>query len=219
MRINPLDENVIIELVERKVIFDTFRRLPPQKKNRIYQTAVSQLAEYGYDGLAIDQLCEQSGISKGSFFQYFPSKSHLLEFVILIFDDYISKWVAEIKDNETAVMTKDRLLYLYQALVINSKLFKDEEKLFLYLTSSMNYSTVMIEGIDLSRHFREYINEIIERGVETNQVRGDFEVEITSYLVSLIIEGLIQRQYTDRFSDHRQTGEYLISFLFDGISV
>ena len=184
----------------------------------LYRTAVNYFAEYGYDGLAIDQLCEKAGISKGSFFQYFPSKSHLLEFVILIFDDYLSKWVAEVRHNETAVLARDRLLYLYQALVINSKLFKDEEKFFLYITSSMDHSTVMIEGIDLSRHFHEFINEIITRGVQTGEIRGDFEVDITGYLVSVIIEGLLKRQYTKPNMHHRQTQEYLISFLFDGIS-
>ena len=217
MRSLSLDENIIAELVERKVIFDTFRRLTPDKKNRIYHTAVSLFAEYGYDGLSVDMVCEKASISKGSFFQYFPSKSHLFEFVILIFDDYLQKWVGEIKKSETSVMAKDRLQYLYQALVLNSRLFKDEERFFLYVSSSMNHSTVVIEGIDLARHFNLYVNEIISRGVETGEIRGDAEVELTGYLVSLIIEGLLRRQYTDKKMHLRSTEEYLITFLFDGI--
>lgn len=216
--LNRLDENVVAELVKRKVVFDTFRRLLPEKKSRIYQTAVSLFAEYGYDGLSVDMVCDKASISKGSFFQYFPSKSHLFEFVILLFDDYLAKWIADVRENETAVLAKDRLLYLYQALVINSRLFKDEERFFLYITASMDHSTVVVEGIDLSRHFHAYINEIITRGVRTGEIRGDFEVELTGYLVSLIIEGLLRRQYSEPKLHWRQTEEYLISFLFDGIS-
>ena len=215
----PLDENVISELVERKIIFDTFRRLTPDKKSRIYQSAISLFAEYGYDGLSVDRVCEKASISKGSFFQYFPSKSHLFEFVILIFDDYLLKWVTELRQHESAVLAKDRLLYLYQGLVINSRLFSDEERFFLYITSTMNHSTVVVEGIDLSRHFQYYVNDIIERGVQTGEIRGDFEVELTGYLVSLIIEGLLRRQYTNQKMHWKQTEEYLISFLFDGIRV
>lgn len=214
-----LDENIIAELVERKVISDTFRRLTSDKKNRIYKTAVSLFAEYGYDGLSVDMVCEKSSISKGSFFQYFPSKSHLFEFVILIFDDYLAKWVAEVRRTETSVMAKDRLLYLYQALVLNSRLFKDEERFFLYVSSTMNHSTVVIEGIDLARHFNKYVNEIISRGVQTGEIRGDVEVELTGYLVSLIIEGLLRRQFIDKRMHLKDTEEYLITFLFDGISV
>ena len=180
--------------------------------------AVQLFGEYGYDGLSIDRLCEKAGISKGSFFQYFPSKTHLFEFVILIFDDYLAKWIDEIKNKETAVLAKDRLLYLYQALIINSKLFTDEQKFFLYVSSSLSHATVFIAGIDLTRHFQQYIKEIIERGVKTGEIRGDFEVDMTGYLVSLIIEGLLRRWYSEESTTRQQTEEYLISFLFDGIS-
>lgn len=217
MAISLLDENLISELVDRKVVTETFRRLKKEKKNRIYRQAMGLLAEYGYDGLAVDQLCEKAGISKGSFFQYFPSKSHLFEFVILVFDDYLSKWIEEIRINETAVMAKDRLLYLYQGLVINSKLFKDEERFFLYVTSSLDHSTVVIEGIDLSRHFQQYVTDIIGRGVQTGEIRGDFEVDLTGYLVTLIIEGLVRRQYTGHPMHWKEAETYLISFIFDGI--
>ncbi len=212
-----LDENVIADLVNRGIVNDTFRRLPVDKKNRVYRTAIRLFGEYGYDGLAIDQLCHEAGISKGSFFQYFPSKTHLLEFVILVFDDYLAKWVDEIRRSERAVLARDRLLYLYQALVVNSKLFKDEEKFFLFVTTAMNHSGVALEGIEMGRHFREYVGDIIERGVQTREIREDFDVNLTGYLVALIIEGLVRKQYTDRRTQRRQMEEYLISFLFDGI--
>ncbi len=217
-QLSEINENLVSELVERKIVTDTFRRLSATKKNRIYNMAVQLFGEYGYDGLSIDRLCEKAGISKGSFFQYFPSKTHLFEFVILIFDDYLAKWIDEIKNKETAVLAKDRLLYLYQALIINSKLFTDEQKFFLYVSSSLSHATVFIEGIDLTRHFQQYIKEIIERGVKTGEIRGDFEVDMTGYLVSLIIEGLLRRWYSEESTTRQQTEEYLISFLFDGIS-
>jgi TetR/AcrR family fatty acid metabolism transcriptional regulator len=212
-----LDENLVAELVDRGVITDTFRRLSPDKKSRLYRAAIRLFGEFGYDGLAIDQLCSEAGISKGSFFQYFPSKTHLLEFVILVFDDYLGKWVADIRKDETAALARDRLLYFHQALVVNSKLFRDEERFFLFITSAMNHSAVALEGIDPQRHIYEYVGDIIERGVVTGEIRGDFEVELTGYLVSLVIEGLVRRQFTSARLHRAETEEYLISFLFDGI--
>ncbi len=217
MALIPLDENLISELVSRGIVADTFRRLSAEKKNRIYRVAIRLFGEFGYDGLAIDQLCQEAGISKGSFFQYFPSKTHLLEFVVLVFDDYLGKWIAEIKASETAVLARDRLLYVYQAMVVNSKLFRDEERFFLFITGAMEHSAVALEGIDPQQHIYDYVGEIIERGVLTGEIRSDFEVETTAYLVSLIIEGLVRRQFTDKKLYRRQTEEYLVSFLFDGI--
>jgi len=212
-----IDENLVAQLVTRGVVSDTFRRLPPDKKSRLYRTAIKLFGEFGYDGLAIDQLCGEAGISKGSFFQYFPSKTHLLEFVILLFDDYLGKWVADIRAADTGALARQRLLYFYQALVVNSKLFRDEEKFFLFITGAMNHSAVALEGIDPQRHIYDYINEIIERGVQTGEIRGDFEVELTGYLVSLVMEGLVRRQFTSARLHRKETEEYLVSFLFDGI--
>lgn len=212
-----LDENVVAELVRRKVVTDTFRRLTLEKKERLYRTAVRLFGKYGYDGLAVDVICRQAGISKGSFFQYFPSKSHLLEFAVLVFDDYLTRMVEEIRKQEKAVLARDRILYLYHAVAVNTRLFEDEQAFYLFVTAAVRHAAIMLEGIDLERHFREYITEIIERGEKTGEIRGDFEIELTGYLVSIIIEGMVRRHYSHHRVPTRPMGEYLISFLFDGI--
>jgi AcrR family transcriptional regulator len=212
-----LDENLILELAQKGIVADTFRRLSPDKKERIYRTAIRLFGEYGYDGLSVDQLCREAGISKGSFFQYFPSKSHLLEFAVLIFDNYLAQWVAEIKTKEPSALARERLLYLYQALVTNSKLHRSEEKFYHFITSAMHHSAIAIEGIDLERYFHDYVAEIIERGERTGEIRGDFDVDLTAHLVALVIGALVSRQYADREMLPSQIEEYLVSFLFDGI--
>jgi len=212
-----LDENVIVKLVGRKVISDTFRRLPPEKKLQVYRAATRLFGTYGYDGLSVDRICREASISKGSFFQYFESKSYLLEFTILIFDDNLAKWVAELRRNETVALARSRLLYLYDALVVNAKIHASEQRFFLFVTHGLDHAGVVLEGIDLERHFRRYVDEIVARGVETGEIRGDVEVDLTGYLVSMLIEALLRRQFSGRFLPRRRTEEYLISFLFDGI--
>lgn len=212
-----LDENITADLAQRGIVTDTFRRLAPDKKEMIYQASIELFGKFGYDGLAIDQLCREAAISKGSFFQYFPTKSHLLEFVVLMFDDFLSSWMADLRLAETAVLARERLLYLYDAIVVNSKLYPAQERFFLFVTRGLEHSRVQLEGIDLERHFNDYIAEIIRRGEQTGEIRGDVDVELTARLTSLLIEGLIRRRYRAGRLPLRETGEYLISFLFDGI--
>jgi hypothetical protein len=125
--------------------------------------------------------------------------------------------VAEVRRQETAVFARDRLKYLYDALVINAKLFQPEQRFYLFVSHALNHAGVVIEGIDLERHFREYIEEIVDRAVETGEMRGDFEIDLTAYLIGIIIEALLQRQFAGRHLPRRRTEEYLISFLFDGV--
>lgn len=212
-----LDENVIIELVRRKIVSDTFRRLPPEKKDQIYRAAIRLFGEYGFDGLAVDRICREAGISKGSFFQYFESKSHLLEFTILLFDDYLGKWVAEMRASETAALARDRLKYLYDSLVSNARLHPPEQKFFLFVTHGLDHAGVVLEGIDLERHFRDYVEEIVTRAVQTGEIRGDFDADLTGFTVSILFEALLRSQFSGRHSQTAQVEEYLISFLFDGI--
>jgi len=162
-------------------------------------------------------LCKEAGISKGSFFQYFPSKSHLLEFTVLLFDNYLAEWVAEIKAQEISALARERLLYLYQALATNSKMNNSEEKYYHFITNAVYHSAIELEGIDIERHFHNYIVDVIERGEQTGEIRRDFGVDLTSHFVSLIIDALLKRQYTGGNMPRKQTEEYLISFLFDGI--
>lgn len=212
-----LDENVLVDLVEKGIVEDTFRRLKPAKRERIYRTSLRLFGEYGFDGWSIDRLCDEAEISKGSFFQYFPSKTHLLEFVVLIFDSYLARAVEEIKAHESTVLAKDRLLYLYDTLVVNTRLHDDEQRFYLFVTSGVLHTGVVLEGIDLSNHFRDYVVEIIERGVVTGEIRSDFDAELTGMLVSALIGGLVERRYTGG-TERRQVNEYLATFLFDGIS-
>jgi len=214
----PINENRIVELVNNKIVTDTFRRLNANKKSRLYQVAVKLFGEYGYDGLSVDQFCEEALISKGSFFQYFPSKSHLLEFTILIFDDYLEQLFKEIRKTESGPMVRQKLSHLYDTLVINSRIFKNEERFYLFATRAIDHSAVSLQGIDLERHLVEYVEEIIRRGEEIGEIRGDFNIDLTSGLVSLIIGALVSRTFSRKKETLRESESYLITFLFDGIS-
>jgi len=52
----------------------TFLNLPAEKRNAIVRAAVDEFAEYGFEGSSINRIVANSGISKGSFYQYFTDK-------------------------------------------------------------------------------------------------------------------------------------------------
>ncbi len=57
-------------------------KLRQARAHRTRQTlrdaAVRLWTERGYDAVAVSEICEQAGVSKGTFFYYFPTKEHLL---------------------------------------------------------------------------------------------------------------------------------------------
>ena len=212
-----IDENLIAELVRRKVVTETFRRLPPAKKEKLYSAALHIFAKYGYDGMAIDQYCANAKISKGSFFQYFPSKTHLLEFALLLFDNNLREVSKNLRESETAVMAKDRLLQLILALGGRDVLQAVEKKFYLFAVNSLHHSAVAVEGMQLERHLYDFISEVIRRAEETREVRSDYATEVTIRFTARTIDGILTDFFLSGKIPDRETTVPLIDYLFEGI--
>lgn len=149
---HTLSEDHIAELVRSGLVTETFRRLAPAKKLRVYEQAVRLFGRYGFDAMTVDELCRGAGISKGSFFQYCLSKTHLLEACVLILDRRLERWCrAAVEDlsreGEIAPVAAVDSFLGFPWLANGERLF------YVYATSAVHHSTVVIEGIDLGRHF------------------------------------------------------------------
>ncbi len=63
----------------------TFFNLPEEKRKKIVNAAVDEFAEYGFEAASINRIVANSGIAKGSFYQYFKDKQdvfmHLLSVI------------------------------------------------------------------------------------------------------------------------------------------
>ena len=61
----------------------TFLNLPEEKRLAVVNAAINEFAEYGFKAASINRIVANSGISKGSFYQYFDDKmdvfKHLLD--------------------------------------------------------------------------------------------------------------------------------------------
>jgi AcrR family transcriptional regulator len=63
----------------------TFFNLPTEKRDTIINAAIDEFAQYGLENASTNRIVENSGISKGSFYQYFEDKQdvfmHLLSVI------------------------------------------------------------------------------------------------------------------------------------------
>lgn len=56
---------------------ESFNKLPPEKQEKILETAVVEFAEHGYDSANINKIAEKAGVSVGSMYKYFNNKHDL----------------------------------------------------------------------------------------------------------------------------------------------
>jgi AcrR family transcriptional regulator len=55
-----------------------YRPAPAETFERLYQAAISLVRERGYDDVSVSNVTHETGLAKGTFFNYFPTKAHVL---------------------------------------------------------------------------------------------------------------------------------------------
>jgi len=74
----------------------TFHNLPEEKRETIMNAAVEEFAEYGLENASTNRIVKNSGIAKGSFYQYFEDKQDIFMYML----DVIEKKELEFFKNE-----------------------------------------------------------------------------------------------------------------------
>jgi AcrR family transcriptional regulator len=64
----------------------TFFNLPDEKRNTIVNAAIDEFAEYGLENASTNRIVANSGISKGSFYQYFEDKQDIFMYLLTVLE-------------------------------------------------------------------------------------------------------------------------------------
>jgi AcrR family transcriptional regulator len=66
-------------------------RKKAERRQAIYETAIKLFTERGFDAVTVDDITEAVDIGKGTFFNYFPTKEHILhEYRDRFYDDILA---------------------------------------------------------------------------------------------------------------------------------
>ena len=84
-------------------------------KGKIVSAAWKLFYEQGYDNTTVEEIVEESGTSRGSFYHYFEGKDALLSSLSYLFDD---KYEELEKTMNPALSPIDKLLYMNQELFL-----------------------------------------------------------------------------------------------------
>ena len=104
-------------------------------KGKIITAAWDLFYEQGYENTTVEEIIEESGTSKGSFYHYFEGKDALLGSLSYIFDEEYEKLQNSFPDGMNSF---DKLLYL------NNKLFSMiEDRIDIELLTRL-YSTQLV---------------------------------------------------------------------------
>ena len=84
-------------------------------KGKIISAAWKLFYDQGYDDTTVDEIVEESGTSKGSFYHYFDGKDALLSSLSFLFDEKYEELKETLQGDDSAI---DQLIYLNQELFL-----------------------------------------------------------------------------------------------------
>ena len=82
-------------------------------KGKIISAAWKLFYDQGYDDTTVDEIVEESGTSKGSFYHYFDGKDALLSSLSFLFDEKYEELKETLQGDDSAI---DQFIYLNQEL-------------------------------------------------------------------------------------------------------
>ena len=141
-------------------------------RGRIINAAWALFYEQGYEDTTIEEIIEQSGTSKGSFYHYFEGKDALLGTLSDLFDEKYAQLRESMPPDMHAF---DKLMYL------NRELFRMiEDRVSLDLLARLISTQLITKGekhlLDHNRIYYRLLRSIISEGQQRGELKNEASV-------------------------------------------
>ena len=138
-------------------------------REKIIDAAWKLFYRQGYDDTTVEEIIEESGTSRGSFYHYFQGKDGLLSTLSDVFDQKYDELM------ETIDPEQDRF---EQLMYLNRELFAMiENSISLDLLARLYSSQLVTRGdrslLDHGRTYYKLLRQIVLQGQERGELRGD----------------------------------------------
>jgi len=161
----------------------TFFNLPDEKRAQIMNAAINEFADHGLENSSTNRIVANSGISKGSFYQYFEDKQDVFDYIMTLLAEEKITFFA---DKRPPNGNMDTFGY-YRWLIKTGMEFNSTNPRLVQAVTRV----LLIEGLYYGKEFEEYreqgtqaLKAMIEQAIE----RGEMDPSVDMELAIMIME-------------------------------
>ncbi len=199
----------------------TFLNLPEEKRETIINAAVEEFAGYGFEAASINRIVANSGISKGSFYQYFEDKMDVFKHLM----DVIAKEKTEYYKGKHPPSSNLDTFEYFRWLIKTGMEFNSAYPRLVQAISRV----LLAEGLYYGKDFAVYrqmstdgITLMIQQAMENGEVDPSVDVELaviimetwTQVISSYILNEGIKQKDTMKWLRSAKTQEKIDKFLY-----
>ena len=160
---------------------DLFSRIPEEKRNRIYDSAISEFASFGFVNANTNKIARNAGISVGSLFQYFVNKEDLFLTTVKYCAAILKKALEEILTDEEDILIKvEKLLRTIQKY---SRENMNIIRLYNEMTTQSNSHIVCETAEEIEALTAQIYSSLIEKAQQESEARSDCDPKMFAFLL------------------------------------
>ena len=154
----------------------TFFNLPEEKREKIVSAAVDEFIEYGLENASTNRIVENSGISKGSFYQYFEDKQDVFKHLMVMLE--LEK-LEYFRDKHPPSMNLDTFQYFRWMIKIGMEFNTVNPRMVQAISRVMFGEGLYYANFDNVRgRTTQGLQAIIERAIERGEIDPSVDVEL-----------------------------------------
>lgn len=158
-----------------------------QVRQALYEAALTQFRTSGYEDASIADICKAAGVAKGTFFNHFPTKAHIL-----------AAWYEAAMRNADLKSASDQAQSLPQALLImaeNAVEFARSEPVLWRAKHAYAPQSDDIQRSerDIDRRVQAQASALIKAAQARGEIRSGIEADALSALYISTLTGVIRQ--------------------------
>ena len=200
---------------------ETYFNLPQEKQSLIRKVALDEFAEYSFDQASINRIVANSGIAKGSFYQYFEDKKDLFLYIVQLATEEKLKYMSPLFSNPD----KDDFFNLIRKMFVSGFQFAKEHPQYAKISKKILENKdapitkqVMANNLPTAH---EIFETLLENAVVRGDVRPDIDIQMFAYLLAsmttLVIEYHTEYIAEDYDAKMFETIDKYLDFLKNGV--
>lgn len=170
-------------------------------KKRIYNTSIKLFKSKGFDNVTIQDIATAANVSVGSFYNYFKSKTDILNVQYIIADETFNEFVNK-GIMGTTIKEKIKNYMLFYIDFVKNQPFD-----FIKILYNNSNTLFIKEG----RAMQTLLDPIIEEGIAAGEIKTDMSVSDINEFLYQSMRGLIFHWclYNGSFDIHQRAEKYL----------
>lgn len=157
-------------------------RKKEETKRRIFESALQLFNEKGFDATTIDDITQRADVAKGTFFNYFPRKESVLEYLAEEWLDVAEKTAVDRSQSATS-----RIRALYHVLSTAYAEYPDLTRAVMRASATRMCCP---EPDGAWQRFERLLTQVLEEGQQSGELRTDVKSTVLhGVLISCFVGG------------------------------